>query len=579
MKKIQTRIKAFASKTMVIGYCLLVIGMVSCTDTWNDHYDAGLPEGASDASLWSTIQSNGNLNNFARVMEETGYNAALSSSQVFTVFAPTDAQFTKEQADQIIALYKQDKQNGVKDKDNRAIKQFVQNHIALYNHSVAKSGADSVVMMNGKYLVLTPQTMGNSQVLTSNLLTANGLLFTLDKKVDYYTNVFEALTEDEDIDSVGNFMTSFNEYEFQASKSVAGGIEDGRTWYLDSVSVLTNDLFDYTDYINSEDSVFWMVVPTNRVYNELVAEYANYFNYDNEVLKRDSLCWVRPRLAVITGTVFSQTRNARKVGEEYVWNTDSAMSVNAFNYNMRRYAWGRSDLAYYQYAKPFAGGGVFADVEEIDCSNGKVLKSDDWHFDKTQTFFQEKLVEGESRNYLDGVNETTTNDPQYVSVGTWSPFYNKVSENRFAVIAPKGQSNGEVRFKLPGLLSNIGYDIYAVFVPAEASDSLATDTVPCKFTASISYHHQDGVESAYCYLPENDSTLSARNRHSFITDPTKVDSVLLVSDFKVPTCSYGLSDSQVILRLASNLLSAERRNHTYTAYMRIDCIIVKPHED
>ena len=32
MKKIQTRIKAFASKTMVIGYCLLVIGMVSCSD-------------------------------------------------------------------------------------------------------------------------------------------------------------------------------------------------------------------------------------------------------------------------------------------------------------------------------------------------------------------------------------------------------------------------------------------------------------------------------------------------------------------------------------------------------------------
>jgi hypothetical protein len=116
-------------------------------------------------------------------------------------------------------------------------------------------------------------------------------------------------------------------------------------------------------------------------------------------------------------------------------------------------------------------------------------------------------------------------------------------------------------------------------VPAEASDSLATDTVPCKFTASISYHHQDAKESAYCYLPENDSTLSARNRYSFITDHHKVDSVLLASNITIPTCSFGLSDSQVILRLNSNLLSAERRNHTYTAYMRIDCIIVKPHEE
>ena len=349
--------------------------------------------------------------------------------------------------------------------------------------------------------------------------------------------------------------------------------------------MLTNDLFDYTDYINSEDSVFWMVVPTNRVYNDLVAEYTNYFNYDSEVLKRDSLCWVKPRLAVITGTVFSQTRNAKKVGEEYVWNTDSVMSVNAFNYNMRRYAWGRSDLAYYQYSKPFAEGGVFANVEELVCSNGKVLKSDDWHLDKTMTFCQEKLVEGESRNYLDGVDETTTNDPQYQSVGTWSPFYNQVSDNRFAMIAPRGQSNNEVRFKLPGLLSNVGYDIYAVFVPAVASDSLATDTVPCKFTASISYHHQDGKQSAYCYLSESnpslpaDSTLSASARRSYITDPAKVDSVLLFDNFIFPTCSFDLNDTQVILKLASNLRSAERRNNTYTANMRIDCIIVKPHED
>ena len=536
--------------TKVAGLALAALAIVGCTDTWNDHYDAGMPEGAASGTLWSTIKDNGNLNNFVRVMEATGYDASLSSSQVFTVFAPTDDQFTSEQADQWIALYNKEKQLGKKEKDNRAIKEFVQNHIALYNHSVAKTGADSIIMMNGKYLTIKPwRQKGTGRARAgykgSPVWTHGGVAFapkprdysyTLNKKVDYLANVFEALTSDADLDSVGNFVSSFNEYEFVPSKSVAGGIdEDGKTWYLDSVEVLTNDMFQYLDYVNSEDSVFWMVVPTNNVWNQLVAEYKPYFNYDDEVLKRDSLCWVMPRLGAINGTVFSQTRNAKMVGGEYVWNTDSAMSVNAYDYNMRRYAWGRSDMAYYQYPKPFAEGGVFAGVDEVACSNGKVLKSNDWHIDKKRTFFRERLVEGESRNYLDGVDEDKTNDPQYLNVGTWSPYYNKVSDNRFVIVAPKGQSNGEVRFKLPGLLSNVGYDIYAVFVPAEASDSLATDTVPCKFTASISYHHQDAKESAYCYLPENDSTLSARNRYS--------------------------------------------RNHTYTAYMRIDCIIVKPHEE
>jgi len=148
----------------VAGLALAALAIVGCTDTWNDHYDAGLPEGANAGSLWSTIKDNGNLNNFVSVLEATGYDASLSSSQVFTVFAPTDDQFTKEQANQWIALYNQEKQQGKKDRDNRAIKEFVQNHIALYNHSVAKTGADSIIMMNGKYLVLTPQTLGGSQL-------------------------------------------------------------------------------------------------------------------------------------------------------------------------------------------------------------------------------------------------------------------------------------------------------------------------------------------------------------------------------------------------------------------------------
>ena len=565
--------------TKMAGLALAALAIAGCTDKWNDHYEAGLPEGTYEGSLWNAIQDNSSLSNFARVLKATGYDASLGSSQVFTVFAPTNAGFSSEQADAVIASYQQQKNAGVKDKYNTAIKEFVQNHIALYNHSVAKSGADSVVMMNGKYLTLTPQTLAGNTLLSTNNLTNNGVLFTLEKNVDYFPNVYEALSSDSEIDSVGKFLEEYTEYEFLASESVAGGIEDGQTWYLDSVTVLTNDLFNYTDYINSEDSVFWMVAPTNDLWVKLVKEYEPYFNYDNEVLKRDSLIHLQPRLAIITGTVFSQTKNAKYMGGEYVWNADSAMSVNAYNYNMRRYAWGRSDMKYYQYDNPFDAGGVFSGVTEVACSNGKVLKTDDWKIDKRSTFFREKLVECESLNNLEGVNETTTNDPARQSVGSWSPFYNQVSEHSYALVAPKGQSNGEVRFKLSGLLSNIDYDIYAVMVPAVASDSLATDTVPTKFNASISYHRQDGVQSAYYYLPENDSTLTSSRRTSFISNPAKVDTIQLVSKFRLPTCSFGLRDSQVILRLATNLLSSERRNKTYTSNMRIDCILVKPHEE
>ena len=49
MKKIQTSIKAFASKTMAMGYCLLAIGMVSCSDMLEPESD--LVEYAEDHTL------------------------------------------------------------------------------------------------------------------------------------------------------------------------------------------------------------------------------------------------------------------------------------------------------------------------------------------------------------------------------------------------------------------------------------------------------------------------------------------------------------------------------------------------
>lgn len=560
----------------IAGVALAALAITGCSDTWDDHYGDSQSDAAVGSSLWEMIRDNDQLSNFAQVLKETKYDRALGSSQVFTVFAPTNDAFTAEDAADVIKLYEQEKQKGVKEKDNRAIKEFVQNHIALYNHSVATSGADSLVMMNGKYLVLTPQTLGDSPLLTTNVLTKNGLLFTLGDVADYHGNVFEAVQSDSDLDSIGNFIAAFNEYEFRPSLSVAGGIEDGRTWYLDSVSVLTNDIFYYTDYINSEDSVFWMVAPTNDVWNELVKEYEPYFNYDSNVQKRDSLCWVRPRLAVVTGTVFSQTRNAKRVGDEFVWNTDSAMSVNAADYNMRRYAWGRSDMKYYQYDNPFDEGGAYTGTREIDCSNGKVIVADKWNIDKKETFFLEVLVEGEDRTCFDQVNEVSTQDPVYQSIESWSPFYNKVSNNRFVNIMPKS-FNSEARFKLPDLLSNIGYDIYVVFVPLAAVDSMATEFLPCKFQASISYHKENGDESPFYFLPDNRDDLSRTEIHNYETDPNVVDSVLLISDYKFPTCSWGLNESQVFLNLKVDLRSSEQSK--YTGYMRIDCIILKPHEE
>ena len=121
-------------------------GLNSCTDTWDEHYQTGV---MGEGTLWESIKNNQQLSNFARVIEATGYNQSLSSSQVFTVFAPTNDRLSAAEADQLIADYKEQAKT-VLQANNTVLKEFIYNHMALYNHSFSDLRVDTLVLMNGK---------------------------------------------------------------------------------------------------------------------------------------------------------------------------------------------------------------------------------------------------------------------------------------------------------------------------------------------------------------------------------------------------------------------------------------------
>ncbi len=360
-----------------LGLALAALTVTACSDEWNDHYDVGVV--GSDVTIWQAISADENLSNFASVVKACGYDAALNSSQVFTVFAPTNETFSAEEAQQLIDSYKL-QEGKVKREDNTVIKEFIQNHIALYNHSIAPAVTDTITMLNGKSLHLSTGSLSGSEIASSNQLQRNGVLFTLKNKVEYFPNVFEYLRKDADLDSVANFLYGYNIYEFDPSQSVPGEIKDGKVEYLDSVMILRNEMFDYLGRLSSEDSTYWMVAPTNEVWNNLVSEYEQYFNYDNTVNKRDSIIHANTRLAIIIGSVFSRTFNS----DEQI--NDSVMSTQFIPYEYRLNYYGYNDVPYYVFNKPFEAGGIFYNTDNHQCSNGQVMKTTEWNFDKRLTF-------------------------------------------------------------------------------------------------------------------------------------------------------------------------------------------------
>ena len=525
-----------------------------CSDDWNDHYDAST---ADNGTLWQALKNDKSLANFVSVAEACGYDVVLGGSQNYTVFVPTDNYFTTAEADSLIAEFRKQQAANVHSDDNTVVRQFLQNHIALYKQPISSLTNDTITLLNDKYAVLTATHLGNRELIGKNDLYNNGLLFTIDGKLDYMPNVFEYLGHDRDLDSVYQFLKRYNVYEFNDAKSVPGEIIDGMTHYLDSVSDLHNALLEQLGLINSEDSTYWLVCPTNEQWDSLLTVYTPYFNYPRDVAKRDSLIYVQSRLAIIGGAFFSRTLNPD------VAFSDSAVSTLAPSAQARQLL--DADYPYYTYYKPFEPGGVFYGTDDIACSNGHVLKAAKYNISKFDTFLQTTRVEAEDIQSQDSIIDAVS--PLLVrEVLSNNAFYGQVSKNSFAEVVPStATAQVQVSFKLPNLLSNVKYDIYGVFAPATAYDTLATEESlrPNIVNTTLYWRDQNGKETK---RPFGNKTVTT----------TKVDTLLLVSNFAVPTCSYGTSEAQVKLLVKSNLSDKQLATHSGT--LRIDCFIVKPHE-
>ncbi len=549
---------------LLIVSSLLAVGLASsCSDDWDDHYkSASFAKG--EGSLWEALSANPELSNFQAVIAATGYQAQLESSQIYTVFAPTNNRFTETQRDSVIALYQAQKQL-VKDKYNDAIVEFVKNHIMLYNYSVTTGTNDSIEMLNGKHVPVTATKFAGHSFVGQQTHTNNGTLYVLDDMVAYEPNVYEYLSRDADFDSVSHYIEEFSIDRFVASKSVPGEIVDGVQKYLDSVTVFENEVLDkwLNAELNNEDSLYWMVPPTNEIWAAQVPVLETYYQYDELVNGRDSMMYNFPRMSLLWGTTFSEVINA-----EYTI-ADSILSTNGVPYKMRRYYWGSYDLSYYEYYRPYDEGGVFYGTSEISCSNGRILKPSVWNFDPYQTYIRKSVSECESLSSLDSVRTATTQTLSRVVVSADNPFYKNISQHAYAVISPKGSSNAEAIFQMYNILSNVPYDIDVIVVPASAGDTMALN-LPTQFRAELHYHNAAGNDIA--------TRTMVRPTTIWTTTGTQVDTIRVGEKVVIPTCSYSLSEAQVKLKLTVTPTAAEENNGKFTRTLRVDKIVFTPHQ-
>lgn len=524
---------------MAIGAFLSPLSvMTSCSD-WADHYE-NVSGGSNPNSLYEEIASHEELSDFAVLLAntkvfrhhkvtETSYADILSGGQSLTLMAPVNGTYNIDSLLQVLETAQGDS----------SVENFVvKNHIIRSPHSAIEGRYKA---LNGKYVDIAPGTINGVEIDKRNIQTRNGVLHVMKAPLEYNKTIYETLVYDEDFKEVGAGIASYNEDVFNEEASISSGNVDGVPVYVDSVIYERNKMLEAIGLLNDEDSVYTAAIPTNDGWNRAWNKTIKYFNYADDVDKRDSLQKYNTMRALLDDAVFSKSMQSSP--------NDSIISVH---YN-------RSTPEYHVFYKPFESTGLLGKANTTrKCSNGIVYCYDEWPFDPTKTYFKKIEQEGEYTwnitDYTSTLCNITTDEVVDKVKRT------KVHKGAYVRIAPK-TTNGtwDVSYKLSDILSG-KYNVHVVILKKSFVVENAKD-LPVKYKVKLKYYGQDGKEIVKeCGEKTSDPNID-------------VHDLIVEEGMEFPVCQFGQS-TYVTITLTGN--ANKRKTKDETSEMYLDYIYLEP---
>lgn len=570
----------------------------ACSDTWDDHYAVAEGGMADQPSILASIEADQSLANFLRVIKTIGGAETLDSPQQFTVWAPVN--FTSDQADSVIAVYEKDKAAGLKLLDNRAMKQFMQNHVALYSRPVSSTTNDTIKMLNNKYMQLVGKS-ATSGTLSNNpfnemIICNNGIIYKTQHIQNFFPNVREFIDQNATTDSLTQLIKLYDEYVLDEKASVAGGIQDGKVVYLDSVTILTNRFLNNYGPIHREDSVYTVIVPTDGVWKTLYEKYSQYYQYASNVNNADSLRNVTTQSRIIQGRFFNTSKN-------WALNAHPQDSLCNTLYSSYQSHNPRKNVFYNPQETLFAG------LKSYECSNGTVYIDDKGVIDPAKTFFGRMDLEAYSPRYYENPLNSSNEETMTISQRVYTPqVVDKVEtvENEDGtttevityknghnyyyanVVAKSNSAQTSVIYNIPDLLSNVYYNVYVVTCPGNGTN--VAETLPTWMQVAYKREKADGTFPARDTVFVNPHPVTAgscensdvilkqsKNENCFVTSTEKVDTILVAKAFQANVSGWGLDDATVKFTIGSWERSpSASRDKLYTRTLHLSELILVP---
>lgn len=577
---------------------MMAAGMVaatSCSDF--DDYNKAVTDvkASANQTLWENIRQNGELSDFADLVERAGFADELNATEYYTVWAPKNGTFNPSDYSQLT--------------DAALLKQFVQNHVARYSFPATGALEERVLMLNEKSYDFTGApaygasgyTFDGHNLTTGNynLPSNNGMLHVIDGAAVYYPNLYEFVTDSVlqagyELNTLRNYFLRYQTTYLDEARSVVGPIVDGMQTYVDSVMVTENSLWNTLNArLAVEDSSYTFIMPTDKAWTGFYNRIKPYYNY---IASTQAQAFERKGNSIVV----SSTPAKKEVNAAYWQDSLSNRFLSRYMLYSNTDAYNRwmtgepsslgSDTIQTTNRVKLSGPQEILDqaVATLPMSNGRAVIVDSMAMRSWETFAPELSF---SAPYY-------TARTVYGSATTHRVTFDGGEQEDYSYIYLKPGTEfdlPEMTIQLPGVLSTT-YSIYCVFSPAfdKTTSGGWTADKPNRVIFRLNYCDARGALKTQELINEDpdqiasfkerfpwmtDNKLNRTYIRSFENDPTKVDTVY-VGDFTFPCCYYGF-DSEVSpnITVVANIDNFDfDMMDAYSCDLRIASIILKPKE-
>ncbi|MDR1737496.1 MAG: fasciclin domain-containing protein [Candidatus Symbiothrix sp.] len=549
------------------GIMLLLIGSLSymaCSDHFNDYYKS---KGAkADKTLIELISENPDLSTFKTLLEQSGYADLLQGSALYTVWAPTNEALKDFDAS-----------------DPTDVKNLVGIHLARFIHNASgnrlaltDAGAQNrdniIYSVNSKQIKFlgTPAggyTVNGNRLATANMLASNGVLHTIDSPIAFVRNIWEYLALN-NLDSIRAYLYPFDTLTFNVSMSKELDYnEEGLTLY-DSVFTKSNTiLYNLNDkglgYIDNEDSIYTMIVPTNQAWTAAYDRIKPYFY--TTATDADSLQRMNTQYAVVQDLVFRGRIDPNVYGA-----ADSLVSTRG--------------AVFYDPSHLFAG------ATEYEASNGKVYVVDNYDLSAWESWQRKMTVEAENANLWRGREKQSDGFVDYETNNLLRGRYNwsrsDISNHGYLAVNNTAQAVTTHIFALIEIPNTLHatYNIYVRLLPNWWEWNVKSERTIIRYDIqqldrSTKYaKYDDKVWTSLIGSGKDGKTTAAQDKEG--TEGAASDSIvpkriLLAENFTFPEANYGEDVNTVRVKIVAYISNSQARQG-YNNRMLIDCIELEP---